>query len=67
MLLTSGTSSWVVFSKISQSTSTGVLGLMAMPAFNPRLWIYLISSFGLVFLSEVADGVSASVELIAAS
>lgn len=50
-----------------QSTSTGVFGLMAMPAFNPCEWMYLISFVGLVFSSDVASGDSAAVDDIAAS
>lgn len=64
---TSGTSSLVVLSKMSYKTSTGVPGLMAMPALRPWSWMYLISSLGLVFLSEVADGSSAAVDEMAAS
>jgi hypothetical protein len=52
---------------MSQRTSTGVFGLIAIPAFNPRLWIYLINFLGLVFSSEVPNGVSAAVDEIAAS
>jgi hypothetical protein len=52
---------------MSYRTSTGVFGLIAMPARIPRLWMYLMSSFGLVFLSLVASGDSAAVESMAAS
>lgn len=64
---TSGTSSLSSLSKISKSTLAGVLGLMAIPALSPCWWMYLTNSFGLVFLSDVAEGSSAAVELTAAS
>jgi hypothetical protein len=67
MELTSGTSSLLGLSRISYSTSTGVFGLIAIPARIPWSWMYLMSSFGFVFLSLVASGDSAAVESMAAS
>lgn len=64
---TSGLSSATGFSRISHSTPTGVLGLIAMPACISCAWINLISSFGFVFLSDFSSGDSAAVESIAAS
>jgi hypothetical protein len=66
-ILTSGLSSVIGFSKISHNTSTGVLGLIAMPAFMPCEWINRISSLGLVLFSEIVVGDSAAVDDIAAS
>lgn len=66
-MLTSGMASLSSLSSISYSTSTGVLGLIAMPALNPCSWMYLINSLGLVFLSDVSAGASAAVLFIAAS
>jgi hypothetical protein len=66
-LLTSGRSSATVFSSISHSTSTFVLGFMAMPACMPWSWMNFISSLGDVFSLEVPEGESAAVEEMAAS
>lgn len=65
--LTSGTSALTGFSRISHSTSTGVLGFNAIPACKPSSCMNLMSSFGDVFASEVPDGESAAVEEMAAS
>jgi hypothetical protein len=43
---TSGRSSLTSFSRISHSTSTGVSGLIAMPACMPSSWMYRISALG---------------------
>ena len=67
IMLTSGFSSALGFSRTSHNTSTGVPGLMAMPAFIPCEWINWISSLGLVLLSEIAAGDSAAVDDNAAS
>jgi hypothetical protein len=40
---------------------------MAIPAFMPCEWINRVSSFGLVFFSEVVEGDSAAVDDNAAS
>jgi hypothetical protein len=61
-ILTSGTSCLFSFSSISHSTSTGVLGFIAMPACMPSLCMNLMSSLGDVFLSDFPLGESAAVE-----
>jgi len=55
------------FSNMSHKTSTGVAGLIAMPACIPFSCINRINSLGLVFCSDAASGDSAAVEEIAAS
>jgi hypothetical protein len=52
---------------MGQSTSTSVLGLMAMPALMPCAWMNLMSFFGFVRSSDAAAGESAAVDAKAAS
>lgn len=67
LALTSGLSSLTELSNTSQRTSTGVLGLIAIPACIPWSWMNLINSFGLVRSLDFPDGESAAVDDIAAS
>ena len=62
MGLTSGRSVRSGLSRISQRTSTGVSGLMAIPACMPSSWMYLINWRG-----EVRSVVSLSVGSVAAT
>jgi hypothetical protein len=66
-VLTSGFAFSSGFSNMSHKTSTGVAGLIAMPACIPFSCINWINSLGLVFCSDVASGDSAAVEEMAAS
>ena len=65
--LTSGIASLLGLSRISHKTSTGVSGLIAMPASIPVLCMYSIISFGLVLVSVWSSGFSAAVDVVAAS